>query len=236
MLKKLAILFCCAVLFLAVAASVDQWDKKTTVTFTWSVELPGIVLGPGTYVFKVVNAENPYRFIVGVFNAEETHLYTSILAIPDYRLTPKGETVLRFEERSRDMPEALRAWFYPGDNFGRAFVYPKKKATELAAAEKIPVLTAAITPAEKPEEMVKESVVEVTPEAKEVEVPQFEATRTPEVPPMVIAKAEPAPEQAPAAPVTELPKTGSPLPALILVGFVSMGTALVLRAVSKRIA
>lgn len=235
MLKKLAILFCCAALFLAVVATADQWDKKTTVTFTRSVELPGIVLAPGTYVFKLVIADQ-YRYVVGVFNADESHMYRAILAIPDYRLTPSGETVLRFDERPAGMPEALRAWFYPGDNFGREFVYPKKKATELAVIEKIPVMTAAITPEEKPEEMMKEPVVEVTPEAKEVEVPQFEASRAAEAPLPVIAKAEPMPEPAPAAPAKELPKTASPLPALMLVGIGSIGMGIFFRALSKRTA
>jgi len=231
MLKRLAILFCCAALFLAVAATAGQWDKKTTVTFTRPVELPGIVLEPGTYVFKLLIADE-YRYVVGVFNADESHMYRAILAIPDYRITPTGSTVLRFEERPAGMPEALRAWFYPGDNFGRAFVYPKKKAAQIAAVEKIPVLTAAVTPEEKPEEMMKEPVVEVTPEAKEVELPPS-ALRTP---PPVIANLEPAVEPAPPAPVKELPKTASPLPAFILVGIGSLGMGLFFRALSKRAA
>lgn len=232
MLKRLAIMFCSAVLLLTVADAQTQWEKQTKVTFTRPVELPRIVLQPGTYLFKLVAADQS-RNIVGVYSEDGMHFYTSILAIPNYRLTPTDQTVLRFEERPVNMPEAIRAWFYPGDNFGQEFVYPKKKAAELAATAKIPVLTAAITPAEEPKELMKEPVVEVTPEAKEVEAPQVTETRPVETPAPVIAKAEPAPQPAPAE---ELPKTASPLPALVLVGFGSLGIVVILRAVSKRTA
>jgi len=42
-------------------------------------------------------------------------------------------------------PEALRAWFYPGRNWGEEFVHPNAKAMELAQETKTIVL---FTPAE----------------------------------------------------------------------------------------
>ena len=50
---------------------------------------------------------------------------TTILAIPNYRLQPTGKTVFTFWETPPGQPKALRAWFYPGDNFGQEFAYPK---------------------------------------------------------------------------------------------------------------
>ena len=50
MLQRLATGFCCAVLLWLVPAGADQWDKKTIVTFSSPVELPGVVLPAGTYV------------------------------------------------------------------------------------------------------------------------------------------------------------------------------------------
>lgn len=235
MLKRLAIMFACAMLFAILPAGADQWNKKTTVTFSGPVELPGIVLPAGTYVFKLMDSASN-RHIVEVFNAEENHLYTIILAIPNYRLTPTEETVLRFEERKRDNPEAIRAWFYPGDSFGQEFVYPKKRAVELAETAKVPVLAARITPTEKPEELIKEPVVAVTPEKTEVEVAQVTPPVPVEASQPLIAKAEPAPQPAPAPAVAELPKTASPLPLLVLIGLCSLGFAVILRTISKRIA
>jgi hypothetical protein len=116
---------------MAVRATADEWDKKTTVTFNAPVEVPGTVLPAGTYVFKLLNSPSD-RHIVQIYDADEKKLYATILAVPDYRLKPTDKPVLRFEERPSGQPEALEAFFYPGDNFGQQFVYPHKRAVELA--------------------------------------------------------------------------------------------------------
>jgi hypothetical protein len=68
-------------------------------------------------------------------------LVTTILAIPDYRQKPSGKTVINFEERPSDQPEAIRAWFYPGNSYGDEFVYPKTRAAQLAKQNHQPVLS-----------------------------------------------------------------------------------------------
>jgi len=231
MLRRLATLFCVAALFLVVPAGADQWDKKTTVTFNRPIELPGIVLPAGTYVFRLLD-DAGNRHVVQVFNPDMTHLYTTILAIPNYRLKPTSETVMRFAEAKRDNPEPMKAWFYPADNFGQEFVYPKRRATELAVATNTPVLAAAVTPTEKPEELVKEPVVAITPEAKEVPEPTVV-----EAPPLIAqATPAPAPAAAPAAAPAELPKTATSLPLVALIGFGALAMAAALRAIGRRLA
>jgi hypothetical protein len=237
MFRRLVALFFFAALVGIIPASAQVWDKKTTVTFDRSIELPGIVLPAGTYVFRLLDTPGN-RHVVQVFNADEMHLYTTILAIPNYRLRPTSETVMRFHEARAGNPEAMRAWFYPADNFGQEFVYPRKRAVELAASANVPVLTAEVKPAETPEELVKEPVVAITPENTEV----AEATVT-EAPPLVAeARPEPAPAAtapatpAPAAPApAELPKTASPLPLYMLIGFGSLGVAVALRMMTRRL-
>jgi len=109
----------------------DQWDKKTIVTFSAPVEIPGKALPAGTYVFKLLDSSSN-RNIVQVWDKDEKHLLATILAIPDYRLKPADKPVIRFEERPSGTPEAVKAWFYPGDQFGQQFVYPHDRAVELA--------------------------------------------------------------------------------------------------------
>ncbi len=109
----------------------DEWDKKTIVTFSGPVEIPGKVLPAGTYVFKLLNSTSN-RNIVQVFDKDEKKLFATMLAIPDYRLQPSDKPVIRFEERPSGSPEAIKAWFYPGDIYGQQFVYPHKRAVELA--------------------------------------------------------------------------------------------------------
>lgn len=114
-----------------IRATADEWDKKTVVTFNMPVEVPGKILQPGTYVFKLLDSPSD-RHIVQIYDADQKKLYATILAVPNYRLKPSDKPVISFEERPSGQPEALRAFFYPGDNFGQEFVYPHKRAMELA--------------------------------------------------------------------------------------------------------
>ncbi len=216
-------------------AKADVWDQKTDITFGQPVEIPGQVLPPGTYVFKLMDSLAD-RNIVEVFNKDETHLYGTFLAIPDYRLHPTGKPIITFEERASGAPEAVRAWFYPGDTFGHEFVYPKVRAVELAKRTNQPV---ASMPSEmaanttKPAKTMTEPHVMAMKKAPiKVQKPSGEEAQTAEV--FGRAPAQPA-QVASAKTPEQLPKTASPLPLLGLIGFLSLGAAFSLRAVAKRI-
>jgi hypothetical protein len=120
---------------LAPTAAADESDKKTIVTFSAPVEIPGKALPAGTYVFKVLDT-SATRNIVQVFDKDEKQLYATIMAVPDYRLKPPDKPLIKFEERVSNAPEAIKAWFYPGDSNGWAFVYPHDRAVALAKRTK----------------------------------------------------------------------------------------------------
>src|SRR5208283_5430121 len=126
-------------------AKADDWNRKTTFTFSGPVEIPGVhlqgwaVLPSGTYVFKILDSQSD-RHIVQIFSADEKTVYATILAIPNYRLKGTDKTVMTFRERPAGEPEALRAWFYPGSNSGEEFVYGKARAMELVKTAGAPVL------------------------------------------------------------------------------------------------
>ena len=198
----------CAVavcLSLLPSASAQTWSRKTAVTFTAPVEVPGVgaqVLPAGTYTFKLLASDSD-RHIVQIFNQDQTHLFTTILAIPNRRMQTTNETVITFKERAQGEPPAIRTWFYPGLNSGEEFVYPKAKAIELAKVSNEPVL---YTPAEVT------TVEELQTAPVEALKPTGEAVAVAEVIP-------PAPEPA------ELPQTASHLPLLALLGLLSLGAA-----------
>jgi hypothetical protein len=106
------------------SAKADEWDKETKVTFANPVEVPGRVLLPGTYVFKLADGDTD-RQIVEIYN-DKDRLVTTVIAVPDYRLERLSKTVLTFAEGSKNAPESVHEWFYPGDNDGLEFVYPAK--------------------------------------------------------------------------------------------------------------
>jgi hypothetical protein len=127
-------------------ARADEYNKKTVVTFNGPVEIPGKALPAGTYVIKLFDSDSD-RSVVQIWNKDETLLIATVLAIPDYHLTPADNPIITFEERAQGSPPAIRAWFYPGDNYGLEFVYPKTRATELAAGNRknVPAMADSMT-------------------------------------------------------------------------------------------
>lgn len=222
--KVVAIVSCLALVAVAFLPGVqaDEINKKTTVTFNVPVEVPGVgaqVLPAGTYVFKLV-ASRSNRHIVRIFNKDETHVYTTILALANYRMRSTGKTVMTFRERPAGEPEAIRTWFYPGDTWGHEFVYPKKRAIELARIVNEPVLATPVelAPTAPIEETLEQvPVVAVTPRGEEVAVAEVV-------------------EEAPPVETARLPQTASPLFLLALIGLLSLsaGIALSLARKSKR--
>jgi hypothetical protein len=228
-LKVVPTVFCMALLGAALSPSLkaDAWDRKTVITFSGPVEIPGVhltgwgVLPAGTYVFKVVDSASD-RHIVQIFSKDELTVYATILAIPNYRLKATDKTVMTFRERPAGEPEALRAWFYPGREWGEEFVYPKAKAIELAKVANAPVLA---IPTEVKLEVAKPAepevvatlkqipVIAVQPTGEEVEIAQV--VQSP--PPAEIAVTRPEPEA--------LPATASSLPLIGLLGLASLAIA-----------
>jgi hypothetical protein len=200
----------------------DEQNKKTVMTFSQPIEIPGQILPAGTYTFKLLDSLSD-RHIVQIWDADGTHLITTVLAINNVRLRPTGKTVVKFAERSGDNPEALKAWFYPGDNFGQEFVYPRQRATQLATESQntVPAMSDESAPVD-----LNTQVVEVSPPTAE---PAPAAVETP------APAAQPAPEpvSTPVAQPTELPKTASSLPLIALIGVTSLGLAIGLKRFSS---
>jgi hypothetical protein len=241
-LKAVPTVLCAAIIATALVPSVkaDDWNRKTVITFSQPVETPGIhmkgwaVLPPGTYVFRVLDSASD-RHIVQIFNQDETMIYATILAIPNYRLRVTDKTVLTFRETPPGQPDVLRAWFYPGKNFGDEFVYPKERAIELAKVTRFPVL---YTPAEIPVEVaapitspeepvavqLKEApVLAVQPTGEDVQLAEVVAAPPAEV---LVATND--------APAAELPKTASPMPLIGMFGLLALGAAFGLQFARKR--
>jgi len=204
----------------------NTYIKRTVVTFSQPVEIPGQILPAGTYSIELVDSAS-YRHIVRFFNADRTQVITTVLAIPNVRLVTTDKTVMTFAERPINSPEALKAWFYPGDNFGQEFVYPKQRAVELAQVVKEPVLAIPTATADV-EELKTAPLVAITPERREV--PVTEVVQTPTAP--VLVAVNRAPEPLPQTPTQQLPQTASMLPLMALLGAGALGFAFVLKRIA----
>jgi hypothetical protein len=197
------------------------------------MQVPKKVLEPGKYVFKLADSQSD-RHIVQIFSEDEKHLITTILAIPNYRLKVRGKSEFGFWETPAGQPRALRAWFYPGDNFGHEFAYPPSTSTEITTYAK---QTPPVTYSESTEDLSTAKVVE-QPKTETETYAVEEKKETTEV----AQVREPAPvAEAPAPVVTEqadrpapaLPQTASDYPLIALIGFLSLGVFTAMAARSR---
>ena len=200
---------------LAMLARADEWNKRTIVTVNQPIQVSEKLLEPGQYVFKLLDS-NSDRHIVQIFNGDQTRLVDTIMAIPNDRLTPTGDSRFAFWETPPGDARALRAWFYPGDNFGQEFRYPSHLTVLEASVRQttVPQETTAsrettevtTKPAEPPPAPMEEKKVEEKTEIAQAAPPPPEAT----------------PEAPPAPPPTSLPKTGSLYPLIGISGLFSL--------------
>jgi hypothetical protein len=234
--RFIALSFCAVVVALTFSprAVAQRADKRTVVTFSQPIEIPGVgqqYLPAGKYVFKLVDSLSS-RDIVQIFSEDESHVFATILTIANYRLKATDETVMTFRERAAGKPEAIRAWFYPGANWGQEFVYPKTRAVELAKLTNEPVL---FIPSELAAEIIKPvksideppvvalkkaPIMAVLPRGEEVEIAQVV-----QAPPAQVASVRP----------TRLPQTSSQLPLVGLLGLLSLSAGFGISIFARRI-
>ena len=143
------------------------------------------------------------RSIVQFTTPDESSVVATVLAVPNYRVQAPENTEFVYFQRAEGMGPAIKSWVHPGYNYGVEFVYPKEKAVVLAEKTHETVYTT-----ESKEPTVKSEVMVMTPEKKEVALEAY-------------------------APPKELPKTGSDLPLLAILGAASLAGAFAIRSLVR---
>ena len=127
--------------FLAAATSVSAQDsnvdQRTYLTFSGPVQMPGITLPAGKYVFKL--APTALRNVMQVFDGEEKNIIGQWFFVPVERTTEEqskadGKPVVMFREMPEGVTPAVHYFYYPTDLRGKEFIYPKDQAVKIAAA------------------------------------------------------------------------------------------------------
>jgi hypothetical protein len=193
-----------------VGAYADQWDKRTIVTIDAPMQLPTITLQPGSYTFKLLESQSN-RHIVGIWDKDGQKHITTMLAIPNYRLRPTGKSQFTMWETPAGQTPALRAWFYPGDNFGQEFAYSKEKWAQMAVVTKDEVQTLTTTDETNianVDKTITETKTEVAEAPAPAPTPAPAPVETAQVtPPAAPVQPEPTPE-----PVRTVPAEPEPAP------------------------
>ncbi len=106
------------------AAKADESDWDTRITFSAPVEVPGMALAPGTYEFRKMDITSS-GYIIAILNSDG-HYLEIIPAETAYRTQSTDKTAVKFEKRNPKWPEAIKSWFYPDENYGVRFTYPRE--------------------------------------------------------------------------------------------------------------
>jgi hypothetical protein len=247
----------CAATLLTVGVATAQGtlpDRKTNVTFSGPVSIPGATLPAGTYVFRIADSQTN-RNIVQIFDKDELKLITTILAVAAERPEPEGDPVITFKETAADRPPAVRYWYYAGEKAGNEFIYPRAQAMMIARAsgESVPAFDTdstdidawkkgGVSTVTSSTEAQSSSTTAATPEpapAPTTVPPAREPEMTPPAPMTSAPSAAATQPEPPATPVgtsgraENLPRTASELPLVGLIGLVALTGALALRAARR---
>jgi len=229
---------CAAAMLLTMSATPalaqgQPMDARTEFTFNQPVELPGVTLPPGTYIFRFVDGTTGRKVMQVQAKDASSKTYGLFLTINAQRPRPSDDAELRFLETPAGQPAAVKTWWYPGNTIGREFIYPKSQALRLAKATNTTVLT---TQAENVtnDQMQTADLAYVSPTGQETPLTdeQLVAAAANTAPvgtsgtmqPSSAGSAAPARAQAQEGTMarTRLPKTSTPMAGIGLLGMMSL--------------
>jgi hypothetical protein len=118
-------------LFFGLVAHADESDQTTILTFSEPIQIPGVVLPAGTYVFRLTDTDASQN-VVQVFNADRTVVYATLETVATDRSDTPDRSMVTVAEQGAGQPDALLKWFYPGLETGHEFLYPKQQEKKLA--------------------------------------------------------------------------------------------------------
>jgi len=211
----------------ATPASAQPLDSRTEFTFNSPVEMPGVTLPPGTYIFRFIDATTGKKVMQVQAKDASSKNYGMFMTISAQRPRASDDAELRFLETPAGQPAAVKTWWYPGNTIGREFIYPKSQARRLAQATNSPVLT---TQADNvsTDRMESSDLAYVSPSGQETPLTDEQLVdRAANTPPVGTAgqssaRATDSPAQEGTMARTSLPRTSTPLAGIGLMGVISL--------------
>jgi len=144
MVSKLVAFLTLAVLTLSIGgrAEAQPADYRTYFTFSAPVTLPGVTLPAGKYIFRLADPDSS-RKVINVLSGDGKKSLAMLHTIPNQAIKAPKDAEIRFMETSAKVPPPVKTWWYAGKAIGYEFIYPRKQALELAKATSEPILTTA---------------------------------------------------------------------------------------------
>jgi hypothetical protein len=105
----------------APAIKAVNMNNMTYLTFGRAVELAGVRLPAGTYVFEVANPGSGAN-VIRVLSRDRARVHVLKATIPTYReRTSDMRTMIKLGEAPAGEPPAVRAWFPENETRGHQF-------------------------------------------------------------------------------------------------------------------
>jgi hypothetical protein len=144
MLRKMVAFLTLAVLTLSIGgrAEAQPADYRTYFTFSAPVTLPGITLPAGKYIFRLADPDSS-RKVINVLSEDGRRSLAMLHTIPNQAMKPPKDAEIRFMETSAKVPPPIKTWWYAGKAIGYEFIYPRQQALQLAKSTSEPILTTA---------------------------------------------------------------------------------------------
>jgi hypothetical protein len=241
MVSKLVAFLTLTVLTLSIGgrAEAQPADYRTYFTFSAPVTLPGVTLPAGKYIFRLADPDSS-RKVINVLSGDGKRSLAMLHTIPNQATRAPKDAEIRFMETSAQVPPPIKTWWYAGKAIGYEFIYPRQQALQLAKSTAEPILTTTqestdlanadlsrVTGSERTQEAVS---VEQNPAPREASgrAQQADVDAVPKASASANAGAQDvrADERARTTARTELPRTASPAPAVLLFGVLTLGLGL----------
>ena len=103
----------------AIRAEAAPMERAIRLSFSQPVEIPGMVLPAGSYVFEDLQLGGLTR----IWDANGLHVLTTVLTVPAERREPEAKHSVILKENGQHTPERVDAWFAPWESIGSEFVY-----------------------------------------------------------------------------------------------------------------
>ncbi len=132
-------------------AKAGPQDELTKFTFTNPVEVPGAVLQPGSYWFKVSDQQNDQQLnVIQIYTEDFSRLVADVPAISEQHeaegygtavpVPAMNDIELKVAEGQGKQPQTLMGWFYPYGFSGHELVYSANERARLSETKTQTVL------------------------------------------------------------------------------------------------
>lgn len=110
--------------FVAAMPALAQQDTVMNVQIDKAVAIPGHVLLPGSYTFRLVDSDT-YPGFVQIISANESRDFGFIQVFTSKRQNVDGSKLLLSEPDQAGL-EHVVSWYFPGQTYGYRFIYSKR--------------------------------------------------------------------------------------------------------------